>query len=1013
MELVEFYRALLPAFGSYALWYKGNKQHVWADSLDDLVAKTSQRLNQPDWYFATAAFDEHSRKQDHVQAKRCLYLDLDAGPEKLAKHGPDEVYATNEDAQRDVVRFARATGMVPSMIVHSGTGLHVYFAATEDIDESDWSALAGGLGALAKQHGVKADAACTTDSARILRPLGSLHGNGERVRLLRATPARYSLETLRSKLAVVETEQFALTAPPRRAKLDVNAKLALWEPAPTSAIKVAEHCGALREIAAVKGDKSEPYWRAMIGVVKFTTEGEDIAQEWSSGHDEYDPVETARKYHAYEGTGPTRCETFGKYSRACETCAHKGKITTPAQLGRLNNEEVAALPEEKKPAPVAHEAPAAEVFQGVDFGLDYRVEKVEGRYVMYAKKAVESKDPDGKAVTEYQWVLMCDEVFWIEGWCEAGAGDADGALATLHAYINSTNATASRSMPASALATAPALFDFLGKAGITPVSINLSVKHLMHNYTNSQFGIARRKASRLALRHRFGLQYDSDRHDAELICAHGPYVIRADGTIEEAALGPKLIGNRNILSIRPLPASPTGKWGPEVWKKHIMPGAATHAAFLTKYYTRPGYEAAQLATMLQLSSPFMVFAADTQITPGADLPPAGLTVSLYSAESGQGKTSMQKVIASAYGDPSALVRSGAKQDSTPVAMSGFAALLGTMPLFLDEVTQNAPKDTVEMINRLSQGQDRHRGTRNGDPKAIKPWALIASVSTNIPQRELISSAQLVTEAVHMRVLEIPCLFPVGGQDAHVEFERDRDAMLSPNYGCLGALINFLIVRVGAAAMRKKLADCFREAANVIAGSTQRERFFQRGLACVLACHDFLSTVKLAPFARESLIAAYVRCVHDAGSYLVDIRRSPEDLMRKMVSDLSPHIIVTYGEGSHKAEIVRNAQQLRAPYVGRRIETTRTVILMSDAMKTWARDNQVSYSDLLKRAKDAGVAVALYGTGPGISKRVTITRGTDLSTVGGQCYAFDERRLFSEEMGAITSNVTPLHPLTGS
>ena len=85
-----------------------------------------------------------------------------------------------------------------------------------------------------------------------------------------------------------------------------------------------------------------------------------------------------------------------------------------------------------------------------------------------------------------------------------------------------------------------------------------------------------------------------------------------------------------------------------------------------------------------------------------------------------------------------------------------------------------------------------------------------------------------------------------------------------------------------------------------------------------------------------------------------------------------------------------------------------MILMSDAMKDWARDNQISYTDLLRRAKDAGVLVPINGSNPGASRRVTITRGTDLSTVGGQCYAFDERKLFSEEMGAIpTSNVMAL------
>lgn len=330
-EALDFYRLVLPQHGRFALWFKGTTQHHWASSLEELAAITKRHANTPGWYFATAAFDgERRRKQDNVIAKRCLYLDLDAGPEKLAKHGPDEVYATNGDAQRDLVCFARETKLLPSIIVHSGAGLHVYWVFDRDLTDAEWLPLAEGLGRLAKARGLKVDASCTTDSARVLRPVGAVHDNGEHARVLKHTRKVYGVEELRRLLSVDAPAKTAT----RARKLDVNALLPADEFAPVSALKVAERCAAFREIAAARGDVPEPQWRAMLGLVKFTTEGEDQAHEWSRGHPDYDPADTRAKLDRWAGTGPTTCAEFSKHTKACNACEHKGKLTTPAILGR-------------------------------------------------------------------------------------------------------------------------------------------------------------------------------------------------------------------------------------------------------------------------------------------------------------------------------------------------------------------------------------------------------------------------------------------------------------------------------------------------------------------------------------------------------------------------------------------------------------------------------------------------------------------------------------------------------
>jgi len=357
LSLKDFYQLLLPRVEPnpvYALFHVPTKRHVWAKSIDDLIKKTEITNRWESWYFATASFVQPgSRTQANVSAKRCLYLDIDCGPEKH-KRDPDNTYPTAKDGLAAVIAARDTIGLSPTLIVSSGAGLHVYYAVDRDLSPAEWNPLAKALGSKAAAAGLRVDASCTTDSARVLRPVGSLHKNGNRVRaLLRVGPV-HSPEHLREVLSASET---ALQRAPgaSRAKLDVNAMIApQYEPTPVSGLKIAEKCAALRRVAQAGGDVPEPEWRAMIGVVKFCVEGVDLAHEWSRGHDSYDPDETQAKFDNYAGTGPTVCASFARFNpKACASCEFNGKITTPCQLGKLSVEAVEALPPEQKPAPVS------------------------------------------------------------------------------------------------------------------------------------------------------------------------------------------------------------------------------------------------------------------------------------------------------------------------------------------------------------------------------------------------------------------------------------------------------------------------------------------------------------------------------------------------------------------------------------------------------------------------------------------------------------------------------------
>ncbi len=276
-----------------------------------------------DAYFACAAFDsfrpgnQGNRTQANAVAAHSFWLDIDCGPNK---DYPDQTSAAS--ALRD---FCRAVSLPkPSFIVHSGNGLHCYWRFREPIDKEQWCEKAKQLKALAHAKGLKADPTRTADIASVMRVPGTTNwkdpDNPKRVVVLSASGER-------------DFSSF-VAALPRSApvqSLADNTPKAVRDFPPSSALKIIASCPTLAHVAATGGAVSEPLWRATLGVVKYTTEGEALCHEWSKGDRRYDHGETQKKINLWTA-GPTRCDTFRNMNDAqCKGCTQKCR--SPIQLG--------------------------------------------------------------------------------------------------------------------------------------------------------------------------------------------------------------------------------------------------------------------------------------------------------------------------------------------------------------------------------------------------------------------------------------------------------------------------------------------------------------------------------------------------------------------------------------------------------------------------------------------------------------------------------------------------------
>jgi hypothetical protein len=110
-----------------------------------------------------------ARSQKNALALKAIWLDIDV-------KDPPKGYATLEDAIDDLTAFRNSVKLPPpSALVFSGGGLHVYWISSKPLAPAEWKRYAEGLKNAAVKFGLRCDAGCTVDSARVLRVPGTLN----------------------------------------------------------------------------------------------------------------------------------------------------------------------------------------------------------------------------------------------------------------------------------------------------------------------------------------------------------------------------------------------------------------------------------------------------------------------------------------------------------------------------------------------------------------------------------------------------------------------------------------------------------------------------------------------------------------------------------------------------------------------------------------------------------------------------------------------------------------------
>ncbi len=370
MNTLEFLQRVLPTEGFYVTTVinkDGNRQGFF-DSVDEL-AKVCIRSDQTknNTYYAISAFKtKGNRKQDNVRATKVVALDVDCGENKP--------YPNWKEGLKALGKFLEEMKLPKPMVVFSGNGLHVYWVLTRELEPHKWKPLASAMKLAAAEKQFEIDAGLTTNSALVLRPVGTHNPkNGNEVKLLMdAEPV--TPEVLSDVLSnYVQYSPGPNSRQPRESSLLGNLA-ATQEYPPAVGTVVASKCQQIEWAVKNQKDVPEPLWYSLIGVAAFCVDPEETAIKWSEGHDAYSESVTRDKVIQWKdnATGPTTCDKFkSDRPNGCRGCKYAGKVGSPARLG-IQYQEVAITTE--APDKVANLVPIPKPFkrtaQGIKMTID-------------------------------------------------------------------------------------------------------------------------------------------------------------------------------------------------------------------------------------------------------------------------------------------------------------------------------------------------------------------------------------------------------------------------------------------------------------------------------------------------------------------------------------------------------------------------------------------------------------------------------------------------------------------
>ena len=777
------------------------------------------------------------RTQDNVAQLKAFWVDLDLKRPGDGKD-PSKVYPDLGAAVTWVKHFVATTGIPkPNLWVNSGYGLHLYWVVEDAMDRPTWQPYAEALKAAVIATGGLADMAVIADSARLLRPPGSLNFKNP------ALPATVKVIPAQSKsdypnaMLLATLQPYVGTGPAttvvpsagglgpapafvQSSNLASSAQAGTARgqlPKDMSFALIASRCGQVKQSLANNGatDNRSIWYLGNLSLAHHTFDGDQFVHQVSSGHHGYTATMTdamvaqivAEK--AKKDTGPPTCNFYNSNRPGiCGSCPLFGKILSPWNAGASSGDG--------------------------DLPKNYRRQNGEIQHSKLLK--------DGIVV----WDKVID-------------GDVYGpALTTPGGVYNIafTYELAGRAFPVQVAqidigAEVGSAIKLFGNQGVT------LDRHGALNF--GDFIVAWIRKLRLQSAERddepqpFGWVQDGEGKLTGFAVAGTLY--RPDRTTD------KVPGVDPNLAVAYKPRGNVDKW-------------KRACELLCK--DRPH---AQLMIAASMASPLMKFAAQP-----------GVVFNFYSRGSGIGKSSTCQVAQNVWATTNTMTMLG----DTANAVRGKAGQARVMPVIWDElrVNQKNVQELTEFFFSLANGKDKTRMRADTTIREAKEWQCIMVSTSNAPLLEFVNRLNANSDAGSMRVMDFEVnvpRFPANGANASIIASAALAAgrvgeMLAAEYAA----------KIDAIAAAYKVWD---EHMTADMNCMSEERFYLAGLACSFVAARIAKGLGLFDFDVPAMWA-YARQnwlkIRNQASKAIASKGGLDiqEIFGRFLGEYSPNVVVT-------------------------------------------------------------------------------------------------------------------------
>ena len=907
------------------------------DDLGETVFFAVNSFNN--WYLDKDKNKKRIRTQENVHSCRSLFDDFDVGSDDPKK------YATREEALADIIKIANALKLTPT-ITSSGGGYHCYFSLDADIDKSTWEELSALKRDVTTHLGVKADRAVDMDSARILRPVGTHNRKTEppvKVELVKLGKA-YPLDIIRNKLQSYIKENSVAPAPTNTKNKSVNPfAAALGEYPAADANVVADHCFAIGQFRDKKGDISEPHWHRAIGVVKHCENGQEIIHEWSKGHEGYSEAETQTKIDEW-AVGPTSCIEMDAIIGCMEACPMSDKCKFSIQLG--HKEEVNSVEEETNPSPVNTAAPNT---------------VIEGQSIPYwpssgyrwngQSLSRSIKDEDGVV----QWRPFCRSFIYPINRIK----DKEGTWVVHWRAKEKNGRWREFFMPTAELASADLMCKTLASHEIFLVRTQ-KARNDMAEFAEGLIETLQAWKIETKTYSQFG--WTDDRKGFVM----GTKMI-------------KLKDDEAVLCDSDIPTDIAVDFG-------TSGSIDEWIANIDTLYNRPGAEPFQFALCHSMGSILVELMGSSNWH--------GLPLA-FTGHGGTGKSTAAKIACGFYGNPEFMERQTGEQGATLNAVIKRIAIMGSLPMLLDEFSGRQPDELTRTGYALANGRDKERLGSNGKFATVGgQWFKNSFITSNDSLHENISKlpAGYRVEATQLRFFEVQL-----PEDFRTEVFPDITQSFIENhmdnvYGeACRPFIRFIIKNHDWVCRQLTAA---RGKFNPESNEDNKERFYRDTIVTAVVAGKIAEKLGLILFNTKSMKKWAINQVELMRESRKESNTDIGEHIAQFIATLPGRLIITKHFNDARAKTKESPMEmLRAPAVGRVCIEDKKVYITAKTVNDWCKEHGVAPATMKEELDKGGYLIYAADGSPSI--KVYIGSGSTIPSGQSRCYEFKYGKLFGD------------------